>query len=107
MIRLGVISICGLAAIAIAGCTAQTDPLVETAPASTYGPPSQSGLVAGHPNDVCKIIGENGVTVNYLDHTTLLIGCPEEERGTIADKIRDGAARLEQIGAWVLLSVSN
>lgn len=106
MIKPGTI-LCGLAVIAMTGCISQTDPRFEAA----YSRPAQSGLVAVRPypnaNDVCQVIGENEVTATYLDHTTLLIGCPAHKRGAIADRIRDGATRLDHIGAWVLLSVPN
>ncbi len=109
MIQHGTIMICGLAAIAMAACTTQTDPRFEAA--ATYSRPKQSGLVAVRPypnaNDVCQVIGENDVTANYLDHTTLLIGCPANERGAIADRTRAGAKRLDDIGAWVLLALPN
>ncbi len=109
MIKLGTLVIGGLAALATAGCAPQTDPRFETA--ATYSPPSRSGLVAVRPypnaNDVCQVIGENDFTANYLDHTTLLIGCPAHELDAIADRTRDGATRLNHIGAWVLMAVPN
>ena len=80
----------------LAGCTA-------------YTPPEQSGLVAVRafpgPADVCQVIGENALTVDYLDDSATLVGCPAHEAGAIADLTDTGAVQVDQIGAWVLFSV--
>jgi hypothetical protein len=76
-----------------------------------YSAPDASGLIAVQayptPRDVCQIIGESEATQDYLDHTTTLIGCPAIEPGAIEDRLNEGAMRLTQVGAWVLLSVPN
>lgn len=86
----------------LSGCEA---PLGET----RSGSAEASGLVEVRPYptslDVCSVIGESEATQEYLDHTALLIGCPESEPETIADRVREGATRLETVGGWVLLSV--
>ncbi|MCY4172538.1 MAG: hypothetical protein OXF25_00360 [Cyanobacteria bacterium MAG CAR3_bin_5] len=63
--------------------------------------------VRPYPNtdDVCQVIGENDITVEYLDDAALLIGCPYHETGAIGDRLAEGAQQLDQIGSWVLLSV--
>jgi hypothetical protein len=78
---------------------------------STYSSPEDVGLVGVRPfpseNDVCQVIGESKATINYLDHTTTLIGCPVNETGAIADRLGEGAEKLDQVGSWVLLSIPN
>lgn len=73
-----------------------------------YTPPETSGLISVRPypnaNDVCQVIGENDLTRAFLDDSALLIGCPFTEEGAIKDRLAEGAQRLDQIGAWVLLS---
>lgn len=98
-----------LAAFGLAASCSVFDPLeprVETA--ATYTDPDQSGLVSVRPypmnNSVCRVIGENAVTAEYLDDRALLIACPAHEFGATMDRIEAGAARLEHVGAWVLLS---
>jgi len=79
------------------------------APKSGYSPPEDSCLrsVRPYPNtdDVCQVIGENDLTVEYLDDDALLIGCPYHETGAIGDRLAEGVQQLDQIGSWVLLSV--
>lgn len=74
-----------------------------------YSPPESSGLVGVRPyptpDDVCQVIGENELTSDYLDHTTVLIGCPVSEAGAIRDRLSEGGERLETIGDWVLLLI--
>lgn len=82
-----------------------------TAPAVEYTPPEASGLVGvgGYPgpDDICQVIGENDLTIEYLDHTQTLVGCPNHETGAIADRLAEGAVELETIGAWTLFTISN
>lgn len=78
------------------------------APAS-YSPPGDSGLVAVRafpgPDDVCQIIGENALTVDFLDDNSTLIGCPKAEAGAISDRRAEGATIVDEIGEWILLTV--
>ncbi len=91
-------------AVSIVGLQACTMPTPEPA----YSPPEASGLVAVRPypmeGDVCQVIGENDLTVEYLDDAAVLIGCPETEMGAIADREAEGAQRVGQVGSWILLS---
>ena len=95
-----------VAATALIACAPQA-PRVD----KSYGPPSASGLIAVRPYpteiDVCQVIGENGLTADYLDHTATLIGCPAHEAGAIALRMSEGAVRVDHIGGWVLLSLPN
>lgn len=74
-----------------------------------YTPPEASGLVSGPPYpgplDVCKVIGENDATREFLDHTATLVGCPVGETGAIRDRQREGGEIVGQQGAWVLISI--
>lgn len=83
--------------------------LVGCAPAPAFGPPEQSGLVGGpaYPtaSDVCRVIGENALTVDLLDDDSRLIGCPLPEAGAIKDRIDEGGSVVEVAGDWVLISV--
>jgi hypothetical protein len=91
-----------LASLLIAGCA-------EIKESPDYSPPEASGLIGvrAYPtaDDICMVIGENDLTVEFLDDSALLIGCPQHEMGAIADREAEGAERLTQIGDWVLLSV--
>ena len=85
--------------------------LVACAPSQpqTFPPPEASGLVAGAPyrgpDDICRVIGENELTQNYLDHTATLVGCPKRETGAIADREAEGGVIVGQEGSWVLISI--
>ena len=74
-----------------------------------YTPPEASGLLAvrAYPaeDDICQVVGENDLTLNYLDDAALLIGCPAHELGAIADRKAAGAREVAIVGAWHLLSV--
>lgn len=76
-----------------------------------YSPPEESGLVAVRPfpaeDDVCRVIGENDLTSQYLDDSATLVGCPKSEAGAIADREAEGGRQVGVVGAWVLLSVPN
>ena len=88
----------------LAACETQPDEVV-------YTPPAASGLVAVRPYPgplaVCKVIGENDRTRNYLDDSATLVGCPVGETGAIRDRQREGGRIVGQEGAWVLISVPN
>ncbi|WP_420862394.1 hypothetical protein [Algirhabdus cladophorae] len=84
-------------------------PAIALLAACAYTPPEASGLVGVRPYpaeaDVCQVIGENDLTIDYLDHTALLIGCPKHEVGAIADRRAEGGVAVDQIGDWVLFSI--
>ena len=86
----------------LAACDVQDQEVV-------YTPPAASGLISVRPYpgplDVCKVIGENDLTRNYLDDSATLVGCPAGENGAMRDRQREGGEIVAQEGAWVLISV--
>jgi len=72
-------------------------------------PPDDSGLIGvrpyPQPGDVCKVIGEHALTNRYLDHTALLVGCPADASGAIADRLAEGGRTVAQAGHWTLISI--
>ncbi|WP_156121861.1 hypothetical protein [Halocynthiibacter namhaensis] len=100
-------TICGLIAL-LAGCTNPINHVPIEQP-RLYSPPAASGLLSNKtflsPNTICEPIGENELTVDYLDHTATLIGCPVHERMAIQDQLDAGAEKLDVVGQWLLLSL--
>lgn len=97
------VALCAVAACELTPQTSRID--------RSYNEARKSGLVAVRPYptpaDVCQVIGENALTVDYLDHTATFVGCPAHETGAIAARKAEGAEQVDHIGAWVLLSVPN
>ncbi|MEJ6403074.1 hypothetical protein [Yoonia sp. 2307UL14-13] len=83
------------------GCT-----LEEPTPAAAS--PEASGLVTVRPyptpKGTCQVIGENDLTVEYLDDAAILVGCPATATDAIAFRLAEGGMQLTQIGEWVLFS---
>lgn len=75
-----------------------------------YTEPKASGLKAVRPyptpDDVCQVIGENRVTQELLDDSSLLIACPKHEQGAIGDRRREGAQIVAHAKHWTLLRVA-
>lgn len=99
-----------LALAMLAGCA--TEPVLGYGPEPTttrYTPPAASRLVGVRPypgpEDVCQVIGENDATVELLDHTTLLIGCPKHETGALEDRQAEGAKIVAHARHWTLLEL--
>lgn len=71
------------------------------------GPPADLLLLQGFRanDDPCRIIGESAATVNFLDHTRWLIGCPSGSPaiGLVLDEF--GGEIVSSIGGYDLLSV--
>ncbi|UWQ22930.1 hypothetical protein [Jannaschia sp. W003] len=92
------------ALLALAACAAPP-----AAPPPAFSPPEASGLVGVRPYpgpaDVCQVIGESARTVEYLDHTEILVGCPTVETGAIADRLAEGGAQVAVVGEWTLISI--
>lgn len=56
-------------------------------------------------DDPCRIVGESAATVDYLDDTRWLVGCPVGSPG-IAEVLGSyGGEEVDRIGGYVLLSV--
>ena len=89
------LSLCAVAALG--ACGAQ------------YTPPEDYGLASvrpyPNPDDVCQVIGETPLVVEYLDHTSLLIGCPIHEVGAMQDRQSEGAVPVRLVGRWLLFSI--
>ncbi len=83
------------ALMALAACT--------PAPAPT----TDLVLVRPYPSEgaVCQVIGESAETVDYLDHTALLIGCPAGEADAIAAQLTEGAVPITEVDGWALMSL--
>lgn len=64
-------------------------------------------LMGGYrtPADECEKLGENELTINYLDHTTDLVGCPEDYEGLGVFQADTGGAEVARINGWVLFSI--
>ncbi|MBT8474475.1 MAG: hypothetical protein KJO78_03290 [Alphaproteobacteria bacterium] len=93
----------------LAACSMPTPDDATRDTSALYTPPEASGLVGVRPypgpRDVCQVIGENDLTIDYLDHTELLIGCPAHEIGAIDDRVSEGGVLQTQVGEWMLLSI--
>ena len=54
-------------------------------------------------NDVCRVLGESSATEEYLDHSSILIGCPNHEAGAIRDRQSEGSKIVGKVNSWTLL----
>ncbi len=71
-------------------------------------PPQYAAFGAGFPNpgDPCRRLGEGSATQNFLDHTQILIGCPEGKQEAVAAILRrPGARQIQSKDAIVLISL--
>ncbi|MEM8553262.1 MAG: hypothetical protein AAGF71_00410 [Pseudomonadota bacterium] len=72
------------------------------------GAPEDHGLfpVRSFPDDTsqCLVMGESDVTREFLDHTQILIGCPEDATSEIKAREASGFREVQRVGPWVLLS---
>ena len=64
-------------------------------------------LMGGYrsPADECEKLGENELTINYLDHTAHLVGCPEDYEGLGVFQVDTGGTEVARIDGWVLFSI--
>ena len=62
------------------------------------------GGFRGH-DDPCRIVGESAATVDYLDHTRWLVGCPTGSPGIAEVLAQFGGEEVGRIGGYTLLSM--
>lgn len=58
-----------------------------------------------HPADQCRIVGETDFTNQFLDHTSTLVGCPEDYEGTGVFITETGATRVAETQGYELFTV--
>lgn len=76
----------------------------------TFGQsPDGVGLVVvrSYPNanSACSVIGESAATLDLLDHTYLLVGCPIDNLEANQTLKTSGGHELKRIGQWMLFAV--
>ncbi|MDG1458514.1 MAG: hypothetical protein P8Q92_11650 [Pseudoprimorskyibacter sp.] len=76
----------------------------------TFGQsPDGVGLVVvrSYPNanSACSVIGESAATLDLLDHTYLLVGCPIDNLEANQALKTSGGHELKRIGQWMLFAV--
>lgn len=91
-----------IAALTVAAC----------APAPTTPPLPETSLPffgAGYraEGDQCRSLGESADTVEYLDHTADLVGCPEDMENLGVFVSDTGAIEMARQDGYVLYSVPN
>lgn len=71
------------------------------------GAPADLPLMRGFrgDDDPCRLVGESAATVNYLDHTRWLVGCPAGSAGLAEILEEFGGDEVDRIGGYVLISV--
>jgi hypothetical protein len=57
------------------------------------------------PADQCRIVGETAFTNQFLDHTSTLVGCPEDYEGTGVFVTETGAVRVGETQGYELFTV--
>lgn len=58
-------------------------------------------------DDPCRVVGESAETVNFLDHTATLLGCPEAYSGIAELLLSSGGKDVARLHGYVLISVPN
>ena len=64
-------------------------------------------VVRSYPNanSACSVIGESAATLDLLDHTYLLVGCPIDNLEANQALKTSGGHELKRIGQWMLFAV--
>lgn len=64
-------------------------------------------FVRSYPNasSPCSVIGESAATLDLLDHTYLLVGCPIDNLEANQALKASGGRELKRIGQWTLFAV--
>ncbi len=88
------------ALLVIAACAPAPDPVVLP---ETSLPFFGDGYPAA--GDLCRNLGESAETVNYLDHTADLVGCPETMPDLDAFVAETGAREVFRQDGYVVYSI--
>ena len=93
--------------LAVLVSCADTSQPVQEAEAVTYPETTLPVFGDGYPNsgDVCRRFGESAETVEFLDHTRALVGCPEAWTGREAFAADVNAEEVLRQDGWVLYSI--
>ena len=112
----------GVAILSLAACSGQSgdegtdavpaeteDAGVSVADSSFAWPDSLKVMGDGFPEagDSCRRLGESTAVVDYLDHTSMLVGCPGSDSSEAAQKLvaDDGAKIVGKVDGVTLLSL--
>ena len=82
--------------------------MIGCAPVPAPPPATTLPVMGGYrdPADQCQQLGESADTVEYLDHTADLVGCPEDYEGLGVFVTETGGVEVARVQGWVLFSVS-
>ncbi|WP_095588452.1 hypothetical protein [Actibacterium ureilyticum] len=56
--------------------------------------------------DQCMLVGENGYTNQFLDHTSDLVACPTDYEGLGVFVTETGAVQVDTYQGWTLFTVA-
>lgn len=88
-----------LPALLLAACTPEPTPMPDPTDLPLVRPYRAEG-------DQCMLVGESAYTVDFLDHTADLVGCPEDYEGLGVFVTETGGVEVARHQGYVLYSVS-
>ncbi|MDD9717683.1 hypothetical protein PVW48_13065 [Dinoroseobacter sp. PD6] len=93
----------------LAGCDGMgSAPRGETPPVATSSPGTGALMLLGGyraTDDPCRRVGETAATVDFLDHTADLVGCPEGSAQAATFAAEMGAQPISVIDGYQLFTV--